>query len=48
MRSKNRIGDFRTPLSRREMLTLASAGVIGYSATPVTIIDTWKQNGKPQ
>jgi uncharacterized protein (DUF1501 family) len=31
MRSKNRIGDLRTPLSRREMLTLASAGVVGYS-----------------
>jgi hypothetical protein len=31
MRTKNRIGDFQTPLSRRELLTLASAGVIGYS-----------------
>src|SRR5436190_5854623 len=31
MLNKSRIGDFRTPLSRREMLTLAGAGVVGYS-----------------
>lgn len=31
MTTKNRIGDFKTPLTRREMLTLTSAGVIGYS-----------------
>jgi uncharacterized protein (DUF1501 family) len=30
-KSKARIGDFKSPLSRRELLTLASAGVISYS-----------------
>jgi hypothetical protein len=31
MSNSSRIGDFKTPLSRREWLTLSSAGVIGYS-----------------
>ena len=31
MNNHSRIGDFRSPLSRRELLTLASAGVVGYS-----------------
>ncbi len=31
MTTKNRRGDFESPLSRRELLTLAGSGVIGYS-----------------